>query len=188
MHENEQDIEDFKKLIGLSKRQAGPHVKAALQIPEKSLQAEQLLRYLQGLHTFSFATSTTTGQPQITLTKALFYRGKFYIPTVRNAIRTRHVAHQPGVSMSLVRPDELALIINGKAEIIDPEREEHQEEFRIVEEVHRMYSNEVPSDWKKGIYLRVTPIHFYSSAGDPKEYPGYAERRRVQTKSGNTTI
>jgi uncharacterized pyridoxamine 5'-phosphate oxidase family protein len=188
LHETEQDIKDFKELVRLSGRQAGPHVKAALQIPEKSLQAEQLLRYLQGLHTFSFATSTTSGQPQITLTKALFYRGKFYIPTVRNAIRTRHVMHQPGVSLSAVRDDDFALIINGQADILDPENEEHQEEFRFVEEVHRTYSNETPGDWKKGIYIRVKPVHFYSYASDPSEYPGYAERRPVRTREGSTTI
>jgi uncharacterized pyridoxamine 5'-phosphate oxidase family protein len=184
MHETEQDIKDFQKLVGTSNHTAPPHMKAAMEIPKKALKAEQIIRYLQGLHTVALAVSTSSGTPQIEMATALFYRTKFYIPTIRTALRTRYITHQPTVSLNIHREGELTVIVNGKAEIINPSEEEHHDEFRIVEEIHRTYSNEVPSEWKDGVYIRVTPFRFFTSASDPKSYPTFAWRKGQKLVAG----
>lgn len=185
MHETADEIKEFKKLVGTSARTASPQLKWELGLPETKLAGDQVLRYLQGLHTFSFAVSTASGSPQIWLVSGLLYRTKLYIPTVRTSLRTRYLQHEPRVSLSKHRDDDITLIINGKTTVLNPETEdaEERDEYRIVEEIHRMYSNETPSDWKNGVYLRVTPFAVYAAAKDPKSYPSFAERRTTQTQT-----
>jgi uncharacterized pyridoxamine 5'-phosphate oxidase family protein len=179
MHETDEEIKEFKKMVGISARTASPQLKNELGLPDKKLNGEQVLRFLQGLHTFTFAVSTSSGSPQISLAKALVYRGKFYIPSSRTALRTRYLQHEPRVSMARHKDDDITLIINGKASILAPDTEDEQEEFRIVEEIHRMYSNEVPSEMKNGCYIRVTPFTVCGAASDPKSYPTFADRRKT---------
>jgi hypothetical protein len=183
MHETTEEIKEFKKLVGISARTASPQLKRELGLPDKKLNGEQVLRYLQGLHTFTYAVTTSSGSPQITLAKALIYRGKFYIPGTTNALRTRYLLHEPRVSLALHKDDDITLIINGKAAILTPESgdEQEKEEFRIVEEIHRIYSNEVPSEMKNGCYIRVDPFTVCGAAKDPKSYPTFAERRKKTT-------
>ena len=186
MHETEQDIKDFQKLIGTSNHTASPHMKAAMQLPKKALKAEQIIRHLQGIHTVALAVSTSSGTPQIEMAKALFYRTKFYVPTIRTALRTRYVTHQPTVSLNMHRGDDLWLIVNGKAVVINPNDEDEaiREEFRIIDEVHRTFSNDVPADWKDGVYLRITPFRFFTSVSDPKAYPTFAWRKGQIVNTG----
>jgi uncharacterized pyridoxamine 5'-phosphate oxidase family protein len=180
MHETDEEIKEFKKLVGISARTASPQLKQELGLPDHKLNGEQVLRYLQGLHTFTFAVATSSGTPQISLAKALVYRGKFYIPSTTNALRTRYLKHEPRVSLAHHKDNDITLIINGKAAVLSPETEDEQEkeEFRIVEEIHRMYSNEVPSETKKGCYIRVVPFTVCASASDPASYPTFSDRRK----------
>lgn len=181
MHETDEEIKAFKKLVGISARTASPQMKQELGLPETRLNGEQVLRYLQGLHTFNFAVSTSGGSPQISLAKALVYRGKLYIPSAANALRTRYLSHQPRVSLSRHKDDDITIIVNGTATILVPDADDEQEkeEFRIVEEIHRMYSDDVPSQTKNGCYIRVTPFTLCGAARDPKAYPTFAERRKT---------
>jgi uncharacterized pyridoxamine 5'-phosphate oxidase family protein len=183
MHETADEIKEFKKLVGISARTASPQLKRELGLPDKKLDGEQVLRYLQGIHTFTFAVATSSGSPQIALAKALVYRGKFYIPSTTNALRTRYLQHEPRVSLALHRDNDITLIVNGKSTILTPDTEDEQEkeEFRIVEEIHRMYTNEVPSETKNGCYIRVVPFRVCGAAQDPKSYPTFAERRKKET-------
>lgn len=181
MHETAEEIKEFKKMVGISARTASPQLKTDLGLPDTKLNGEQILRHLQGLHTFTLAVATSSGSPQITLAKALVYRGKFYIPGTTNSLRTRYLMHEPRVSMAEHKDDDLTLIVNGKASILKPgsEDEAEKEEFRIIEEIHRMYSNDVPSETKNGCYIRVTPFTITGAARDPKAYPNFADRRKT---------
>ena len=187
MHETAEEIKEFKKMVGISARTASPQLKQELGLPDKKLNGEQILRHLQGLHTFTLAVATSSGSPQITLAKAIVYRGKFYVPSATNALRTRYLMHESRVSMAKHRDDDITLIINGRATILKPGSEDaaELEEFRIVEEIHRMYSNEVPSETKNGCYIRVTPFTLCGAAQDPKSYPNFADRRK--TSAATTT-
>jgi uncharacterized pyridoxamine 5'-phosphate oxidase family protein len=183
MHETAEEIKEFKKMVGISARTASPQMKEELGLPDKKLNGEQVLRYLQGLHKFTFAVTTSSGSPQIALAKALVYRGKFYIPSTTTALRTRYLQHESRVSLAKHKDDDITLIVNGRASILPPnsEDEAEREEFRIVEEIHRMYSNEVPSEMKNGCFIRVTPFTICGAASDPASYPTFAERRQKET-------
>jgi uncharacterized pyridoxamine 5'-phosphate oxidase family protein len=180
MHETDEEIKEFKKMVGISARTASPQLKQELGLPDHKLNGEQVLRFLQGLHTFTLAIATSGGAPQISLAKALVYRGNFYIPSSGTALRIRYLQREPRVSMARHKDDDITLIVNGKATILsaDTEDESEKEEFRIVEEIHRMYSDDVPSAMKKGCYIRVEPFTICGSARDPKSYPTFADRRK----------
>jgi uncharacterized pyridoxamine 5'-phosphate oxidase family protein len=178
MHETERDMREFQELLDLSARQAGPYLKKSLQIPKKTLNARQLVRHFQGLHTVAFATTTSSGTPQVTPVSALLYRRNFYIPSVKTALRTRHVMHQPVVSLTAYDGNDFAVIVHGKAVIVDSESEDDAEEYRIIEELHRSFSptGESASDWGRGVYLRVNPFQVFSFAREPEKYPEHAGR------------
>jgi uncharacterized pyridoxamine 5'-phosphate oxidase family protein len=184
MHESEKDLEDFQRLLINSRKQVGPHVKKALELPLKSLTARQLSRLLQGIQNVFLAAVTTSGTPQITPEQALFYRAHFYLPMVRTSLRVRHMMHEPSVSMSMQRGDDFTLIMHGKAVIIDPSNDDTQEEFRYVEELHKTYTSDVPSTWKNGCYVRIDPFMFLTRAKDPTVYAEHSIRRK---KQGQTT-
>ena len=183
MHETDKDLDEFQTLLNNSRKQVGPHVKKAMEIPLKSMTARQLSRHLQGVQNVLFAAVTTAGTPQITPEKAIFYRARFYVPAVRTSLRVRHIMHQPAVSISLEQTDRMTIIAHGKATIIDPENEEQQEEYRYVEELHKTYSSDVPSTWKKGCYLRIDPFQVYTWAKDPTEFAEHSIRRKRQKES-----
>ena len=181
MHETAEEIKEFKKMVGISARTASPQLKQELGLPDSKLNGEQVLRFLQGLHTFTLAVATSSGSPQIALVKALVYRGNFYVPSTTTSLRTRYLQHEPRVSMARHKDDDITIIVNGKTSILSPktEDESEKEELRIVEEIHRMYSNEVPSEMKNGCYIRVTPFTVCAAATDPKSYPTFADRRKT---------
>jgi uncharacterized pyridoxamine 5'-phosphate oxidase family protein len=186
MHESADEIKEFNKMVGISARNASPQLKWELGLPEKKLTGSQILRHFQGVHKFMLSVSTSSGTPQISLVTALLYRGKFYIPTVRTALRSRYIQHEPRVSLARHKEDEVTLIANGRTSILVPDAEDEQEreEYRIVEEIHRMYSSEVPSDWKNGCYIRVEPFTLCASATNPRSYPSFAERKKTEAQTG----
>src|SRR5437868_15284789 len=98
MRETESDLAELSTLLERSIAGAGPFLRRSFEMPEHSLTAGQLVRYLDGLRTVAFATVTANGEPRVAPIGALFYRGRFYIPTTMEAARTRHIRQRPGAS------------------------------------------------------------------------------------------
>lgn len=173
MHETEADMRKLQEHMDLSIRQAGPFLRKAFQLPHRSLNAQQIVRHFHGLHTVAFATSTSQGVPRVSPVLAILYRGEFYIPTVKNALRTRHVLQRPEVSLTGYLGNEFAIIVHGKAEVV----EQADEQYSILEELHRSYADESASDWGTGVYLRIDPLQVFTYAKDPSVYPEFARKR-----------
>jgi nitroimidazol reductase NimA-like FMN-containing flavoprotein (pyridoxamine 5'-phosphate oxidase superfamily) len=166
LRESAEDLESLQALLDRSIEQAGSFLRESFQMPEHSLSALQLVGHLDDIVTVALATVTATGEPRVAPTGALFYRGRFYIPTVAGAARTRHVRTRPLVSLTHYTGNGLAVIVHGRATIIPP----GQPEFDVLESLHRELAGVSVREWGEGVYLQVDPDMVYTYAREPKRY------------------
>src|SRR5205807_8739833 len=116
------------------------------------LSAGQLTRYLQGIQTVAFATPSAKGEPRVAPIGSLFYRGRFYIPTVATAARTRMVTARPAVSLTHYVGDDLAVIAHGSASVIPVDHPD----CATLEAMHRDVNGQSVEDWREaGLLCRA---------------------------------
>jgi pyridoxine/pyridoxamine 5'-phosphate oxidase len=168
MHETGANLERLQTLLDSSIERATSFLRASFEMPDKSLSAGQLVGHLTGSLTVALATVTARGEPRVAPIKAFLLRAHFYVPTVVESARARHLAARPGVSLTYFEGIELAVIVHGKAQIID-ERDKRFEELDLVQTAHASQS---PREWGgRAAYLQVTPGTIYTYASEPGRYP-----------------
>jgi hypothetical protein len=136
-------------------------------MPEHSLSAQQLVRYLEGSRTRALATVTAKEEPRVAPTGSLFWRARFYVPTVATAARTRHILMRPGISLTHYVENDLAIIVHGHAILLslgDPD-------FDMLEELHRQSNGVSVQDWGEGVYLKIEADLLYTYARYPDRFP-----------------
>ena len=165
--ESREEIERLHSLIGQSMERAGTFLRTSFQIPEYSLSARQLVRYLECCRTVALATVTAKGEPRVAPIGSLFWRARFYVPTVATAARTRHVLVRPGISLAHYAENDPAIIVHGHAV---PVRLGHPH-FDDLEDLHREINGVSVRDWGDGLYLKIEADVLYTYARYPDRYP-----------------
>ena len=168
MKETKEDLECLQALLAGSIEGAGSFLRSSFQMPEHSLSAAQLVRRLRGLNNVAMATVTRKGEPRVAPTGSLFFRGRFHVPTVSSAARTRHLMERPAVSLTYYEGNNLAIIVHGRAVVIDP----GHPDFGALEEVFRETGGGSVLEWGEGLYLRVEAEKLYTFARHPELFPG----------------
>jgi Pyridoxamine 5'-phosphate oxidase len=166
MHETPEDIQKLQDVLDQSIEQAGAFLRESFEIPDHSLSARQLVHLWQGVQTVAFATATQKGEPRVAPIGALLLRGRFYIPTVAQAVRTGHILRRPAMSFTYYQEHGLAVIVHGEAEIIRPDHPD----FPAVEAFQREMSGHSVQDWGEGVFLQVIPRTIYTYARFPEHY------------------
>lgn len=154
-------MERLNALLSSSIERAGDVLRSSFQMPEHSLSAAQLVRYLRGIQTVALATVTGKGEPRVAPTGAMFWRGRFYIPTiptVAGAARTRHVLARPAVSMTHYSGNGLAVIAHGHVLVLAP----GDRDFDALEALQTELSGQSVLDWGEGVYLEVEADVIYT--------------------------
>ena len=167
MHETPEDMERLQTLLDRSIERAGAFLRSSFEMPEHSLSAGQLVRYVQGNQVVAFATMTAKGEPRVAPIGSLFFRGRFYIPTVATAARTRMVAAHPAVSLTHYAGIDLAIIAHGSATTIPADHGD----FTPLEAMQRAASGSSVNDWGEGVYLRVEAETLVTFARYPDQFP-----------------
>jgi nitroimidazol reductase NimA-like FMN-containing flavoprotein (pyridoxamine 5'-phosphate oxidase superfamily) len=168
MNETGADLERLQALLDSSIERATQFLRASFEMPEKSLSVGQLVAHLTGSLTVALATVTAGGEPRVAPINAFLLRAHFYVPTVVESARARHLAARPGVSLTYYEGRELAVIVHGKAQIID-ERDERFEELDLFQTGRGRQS---PREWSgRAAYLQVIPGTIYKYASEPDRYP-----------------
>lgn len=127
MYEALADLQRLQQMLDHSIEQAGAFIREAFEMPGHSLSARQLVHFWQGLQTVAFATVTAHGEPRVAPIGALLLRGRFAIPTVAAAVRTKHIQRHPAISFTLYQANRLAVIVHGEAVIIRPDHPDFAE-------------------------------------------------------------
>ncbi len=167
MYETPEDLQAFDKLLTDSIVNAGAFLRSSFEMPEKSLSALQLCRYLEGVQTVALATITSKGEPRVAPIGSFIYRGRFHIPTTMESARVRHIRRRSSVSLTLFEGIDFAVIVHGNAEILDAEHPDFDE----LEAIHREHSGASVRDWGEGAFLRIEAAAFYSFARYPDRFP-----------------
>lgn len=119
MRETAADLQRLQTLLDDSVERASTFLRGSFQMPEHSLSAAQLVAHLQGSLTVALGTVTARGEPRVAPISALFLRASFYLPTVAEAARARHLARRPGASLTYFEQTDFAMVAHGHVTIVD---------------------------------------------------------------------
>ncbi len=165
------DREALQSILDRSIEGAGPYLRASFQMPKHSLDAGQLISYLEPKdHTVALATVTKNGEPRVTPIGAVFHAGRFATPILLSAARVKHVRRNPAVSLSLYEGNDFAVIVHGTARVVLADDDEftaleaHQREIGVGSVLHWGPRDAVA-------FLVIEPDVMFSFARDPKSFP-----------------
>jgi hypothetical protein len=168
MRETAEDLKQLQTLLDHSLERASPFLRASFELPEHALSAAQLSAHLQGSLTVALGTVTERGEPRVAPVGAVFLRAHFYVPTVAEAARARHLARRPGASLTYFEGNDLAVIVHGSAAMID----QGDPVFEQLDATRMGLGNQSVLTWQgRGIYLRLDPGTMFTYARDPQRYP-----------------
>jgi uncharacterized pyridoxamine 5'-phosphate oxidase family protein len=167
MRETSEDLQSLQALLDQSIEHAGAFLRQSFQIPTHSFSARQLVHFWQGLQTIALATVTSKGEPRVAPISTLFFRGRFYVPTVATAARTKHVIQHPAISFTYYQGNEVAIIVHGEATVIQPDHPD----FVAVEALQLEASGHSVLEWGEGVFLQILPRWLYTFARNHDHYP-----------------
>jgi hypothetical protein len=164
MDETPADIDRLRTLLDRSIEQASPFLRRSFEMPEHSLSAAQLVAHLQGSLTVALGTVTARGEPRVAPIAAFLLRASFYVPTVAEAARARHLAARPGASLSYFEGIDLAVVAHGKATIIGAD----DARFAELDATQIECGNQSVREWEgTGVYLNIEPASLFTFARYP---------------------
>lgn len=171
MRETAADLERLQALLDESVEQASPFLRRSFEMPEHSLSAAQLVTHLRGSLTVALSTVTAGGEPRVAPIGALLLRGVFFVPTVAEAVRARHIARRPGSSLTYFEGTELAVIAHGHATTITADHPG----FAELDAVQVECGSQSVHEWQgHGVYLEIHAARLFTYARDPGRYPDAA--------------
>jgi hypothetical protein len=168
VHESPADTEALQTLIDESHARGGAHLQSILT-PERRLDAAALCELLVGVQILNLATVTASGQPRVGPVDGVFYRARFYFGSAPDSVRMRHIRARPAVSAAHTRGEELAVIVNGSAHLIDLAAPQHRG-FRNT--LLATYVPRFGAEWEQwveanAVYARIEPARLYTFWNPP---------------------
>jgi hypothetical protein len=167
MHETQEDLVVLQQLIEASITNAGDFLRSSFEMPEKSLSANQLIRFFNGVKTVALATSNREGQPRVAPIGAMLYRGSFTIPTVEEAARVKMLRRQPSISLTYYETTDFAIIVHGHVAII---AQDHPD-FATLVQLQKRFTGSSVLNWGTGVFIKVIAETLYTYARYIENYP-----------------
>ncbi|MEP6661597.1 MAG: pyridoxamine 5'-phosphate oxidase family protein [Acidimicrobiales bacterium] len=158
MHETAEDLADLQRLLDESAASAGGHLHSIFD-EEHRVSAEQLVGLLAGVNVLDVATVTARGEPRVAPVDGLFYRGHWWFGSSPESARFRHLRQRPAVSACHTRGEEFAVIVHGRATVIDIEDVAHA---AFVDFLHGIYIPRYGPDWPE--FIRGCPYAVIDAA------------------------
>jgi general stress protein 26 len=118
MFETAAELAGLQHLLDRSYAAGGAHLRS-IHSPRARLDADALVRRLQGMNILVVATVTADGRPLTGPVDSFLFHGRFHLGTSRDAVRTRHLERRPQVSATHVRGEQLVVTVHGRARALD---------------------------------------------------------------------
>jgi Pyridoxamine 5'-phosphate oxidase len=167
VYETPEELDELQALIDRSFAGAGPHLLGIMKA-ERRLTARQVVRYLDGIKHISLATVTAKGEPRVAPLDSYFVHGRFIASTGGRSIRLRHLRARPAVSLTHVVGDDVAVVVNGRAEIVERGQPDADELDQIATGIY----GSSPFGWGEGVvFIRVVPDVMFTYAFHPEDFP-----------------
>jgi hypothetical protein len=135
MRETPADLHELQRLLDASHAAGGRHLHRIFT-DERRLSAEQLCERLRGVRVLNVATVTAAGEPRVAPVDGLFLRGRFWFGSAPDSVRFQHLRVRPQVSAAHTVGEELAVIVHGRAHLVDPTAPEQAPYRDYVAEVY----------------------------------------------------
>ena len=75
--------------------------------------------FARGVQVLHLATVTAACAPRVAPVDGLFFRGRFYFGSSQGSARFRHIRARPQVSATVTSGEEFAVVVHGRAWILD---------------------------------------------------------------------
>ena len=161
MHESEGELRELQAVLDRSYASAGSHL-LGIFTPDLRIPASELAGILEGMQLLNLATVTAKGEPRVGPVDGLFFKGRFWFGSSPTSRRFVHIRSRPQVSATHTRGEDLAVVVHGRAAIVDLWAPE-QEGFRgYCREVY----GDVWTEWRDqddAIYARIEPAQMFAS-------------------------
>jgi hypothetical protein len=167
MFESEHEVVELQALIDRTFARANPHL-AKIVKPERRLNAQQVIRYLQGTKHVAFATVNERGEPRVAPLDGVFIRGRFTVSTGGQAARLRHLRANRACSAAHMDRDTIGIVVHGHATIIG----RYDDGVEEIEPVWRDIDGSSPYEWGEGVvFMRIEPSSMWAYAFHPEKFP-----------------
>jgi hypothetical protein len=171
MDETADDLTWLQSVIDHSIEAAGPYLRSSFRMPTHSLSPGQLVTLLDGILEVALATVTAKNEPRVSPTGALFWRGRFYVPTLAASARVKQLRRNPATSLAYYQGVDIAVIVHGRAAFIEPP----DEDFPALYELQQETSGQNVRGWGENpLYIRVDPDVIHTFAREPASIGEYA--------------
>jgi hypothetical protein len=168
MHESDDDLDRLDSVIVSSIERAGPFIRKSFDIPEKSIQAAELVQRMDGFRTIALAVATSDGRPIVSPVGSVLWQGEFAVPTVASSTKARLVRSQPAVSLTYYEEDDFAVLVQGEARLVSG----GDSLFCSLDEYLVGRFEESTNDWGRkgeGVFIVVRPTRLMTYRTGPAE-------------------
>lgn len=117
-YHTEADVQWLQACLDDSYRRAGDHLRGIHTDPAR-LTAAELVRRLPTMHVMVVATASSDGRPFTGPVDAFLHHGRIHFGTAPTALRARHLAARPAISVTYVEGENLCLTVHGRARPLD---------------------------------------------------------------------
>lgn len=117
-HHTPADLNRLQELLEDSYRRGGAHLLDIHTLAARVSAADLVLR-LPGMHVMVVATVSSDGRPFTGPVDAFLHHGRVHFGTAPTALRARHLAARPQVSVTLVEGERLVFTVHGRARRLD---------------------------------------------------------------------
>jgi hypothetical protein len=162
-----EQLAELDALLQHSIATAGEFLRRSFEMPEHSLSAAQLVRYLETDRVVALATTTARGAPRVAPVASVFFGGRFHLPTSATSSRVRHATARPEISLTHYVDVDAAIIAHGVAVLVGSQHPD----FAAL-------NARYPAEWFQqlcergdGVYLRLDARALFTYARDPAAFP-----------------
>lgn len=167
MGHSQESVERLQALIDRSAKNAGDFLRSTFKIPENTLTARQVVRYMAEPTSAAFATVAKSGEPRVAPVDLLCHEATFYIPTHVGTARVRHVSQRPPMSLTHWVYDHVAIIVHGTAGALSSDHPD----CAALDDFYQ------PSWWRRlrdqgeGVYLKVDAERVFAWGREMSRFP-----------------
>lgn len=154
MHESSNDIQELQRLIDQSSQRMTRHARSIMDPQKWSISAPDICKYLDGIRHLAVATVNSSGMPFVAPVDGWFVKARFIFSSSADSVRMSHLRNNPSVSATHFVGDDIAVIVHGRATLID---ETHSEATFLDDAVSELYGSS-PFSWGDEIlFARIEP-------------------------------
>lgn len=162
MLDTSDDLIEIDSLLRSSMDAAGSYLRSAFSMPAHCVWADELVSLLDGRLTVALSTVTRRCEPRVSPVDAFFVRGRFHVPSVMQAARTRNLTRNRAASLTCFSK-AWAVICHGESRVMTTD----DSLFVTIDEQMLKFGLSSVLDWGDGVFLEITPRTMFTWKREP---------------------